>query len=143
MIHVMDCSHPHWERQNQVVLGILKELKADEKPLITALNKVDLRPKLLESSRLHREFPEGVLISALRKTGLEELLEKVERKLSENRKTVELLIPQKDGAMLASIRRKGKIIRERYEPSAVRLKVELEEEMVKRTEKYRLSPEGG
>ena len=45
---------------------------------------------------------------------------------------MELLIPQSDGAMLASIRRKGKIIREKYESSGVRLEAELGEEMAKR-----------
>lgn len=138
LIHVLDCSHSHWEVQNQVVLEILRELGAGEKPLVTALNKIDLRPDQSERRRLQREFPEGILISALKKTGLEELLEKVEKRLSENRKTVELLIPQSDGAMLASIRRKGKIIREKYESSRVRLQAELGEEMIKRTERYQL-----
>ena len=141
LIHVLDCSHSHWEAQNQAVLEILRELGAGEKPLVTALNKIDLRPDQSERRRLQRDLPEAVLISALKKTGLEELLEKVEKRLSEHRKTVELLIPQSDGAMLASIRRKGKIIREKYEPSGVHLEAELGEEMVKRTERYQLTSE--
>lgn len=139
LIHVLDCSHPRWERQNQTVLEILRELGTTEKPMVTALNKIDLLHNLSERRRIQRELPEAVLISALRKTGLEELSEKVEKRLSENRKTVQLLIPQRDGAMLASIRRKGKIIGEKYERSGVYLKAELGEEMIKRTEKYRLS----
>ncbi len=138
LVIVLDASHPKWPEQSRVVFQVLRQLQALDKPLVIALNKTDLLHNRFESRRLQREFPEGVLVSALKKEGLEELMERLEQSLPGKRETVKLLIPQKEGTALASIRREGKIFREEYRNSKVYLEVELSKETLRRWRKYQL-----
>src|SRR5262249_31324196 len=41
LLHVLDITHPNAEQQTQTVLDTLKELDADNRPILTVLNKVD------------------------------------------------------------------------------------------------------
>lgn len=45
LIHVVDISHPQFEEHIQVVLNTLRELKADDKPILTVFNKMDIFKK--------------------------------------------------------------------------------------------------
>jgi GTP-binding protein HflX len=42
LLHVVDVTHPNAAEQVQTVMSVLEELGADDKPVVTALNKVDL-----------------------------------------------------------------------------------------------------
>ena len=41
LLHVVDVTHPNAPEQMQTVMDVLEELGADDKPVVTALNKVD------------------------------------------------------------------------------------------------------
>ena len=41
LLHVVDITHPNAAEQMQTVMGVLEDLGADDKPVVTALNKVD------------------------------------------------------------------------------------------------------
>ncbi|MFT4036565.1 MAG: GTPase HflX [Thermomicrobiales bacterium] len=41
LLHVVDVTHPNAAEQMQTVMSVLEDLGADDKPVITALNKVD------------------------------------------------------------------------------------------------------
>lgn len=45
LLHVVDISHPAFEDQMNVVNELLKEIKADDKPIIVVFNKMDLYEK--------------------------------------------------------------------------------------------------
>lgn len=81
LINVLDANHPMREEQNKVVLDVLSEIGAGEIPVITVLNKIDLVLGAAERRQIQNEFPDGILISALKKTGLNELMEKIEATL--------------------------------------------------------------
>ena len=81
ILHVVDVSDEGWLDYINTVNGILKELNANEKPIIYALNKAD---KIVESNEEmyhlpHPAFVEGnaVMISAEKKWGIDKLLEKI------------------------------------------------------------------
>ncbi len=46
LMHVVDVTHPNAAEQMQTVMSVLEDLGADDKPVVTALNKVD---KLLDA----------------------------------------------------------------------------------------------
>lgn len=77
LIHVMDVSSPHAPEFKTAVEKVLKEIGAEGKPTVLALNKADL---LSEEDRLRvmERWPEGVLISAREKQGIQSLLTKIE-----------------------------------------------------------------
>lgn len=67
LLHVVDISHPAFEDQMKVVNELLKEIKADDKPMIVVFNKMDLYEK-----KMFDEF----LPVAVRREMLEHLEEK-------------------------------------------------------------------
>ena len=54
LLHVVDVTHPNAPEQMQTVMDVLEELGADDKPVVTALNKVDrLTPNGSGEQSLH------------------------------------------------------------------------------------------
>lgn len=78
LLHVVDGSMPlHWvEEQNEVVLNLLKELNVISKPIVTAINKIDL---LGEDTihRLCRKIPDSISISAKNGDGIDDLVKMI------------------------------------------------------------------
>jgi GTP-binding protein HflX len=95
LMHVVDVTHPNAPEQMQTVIEVLEELGADDKPVVTALNKVDrLRPNGSGEPSLDdllaRLGPAADLavnpvpISARDGTGFDQLLAQVEIALEED-----------------------------------------------------------
>ena len=77
LIHVLDISNPRAAEQKKIVEEVLREIQADKKPRVLALNKADLLTNE-ECAKLQEIFSEGILISAKEKSGLNGLLAKLE-----------------------------------------------------------------
>ena len=76
LIHVIDGSSENVEEHYRTTLDVLKELGADEKRIISAINKTDIiSPERLQE--LKNIFPEAVLISVQKRHGFEGLLDKI------------------------------------------------------------------
>lgn len=76
LIHVLDAASPQREEFKSSVEKVLREIKAETKPVILALNKADLLSDE-QKTRLTTLLPEGVLVSAKEKQGLQGLLAKI------------------------------------------------------------------
>ena len=92
ILHVADASARDVEDQVAAVREVLVEIGAGEIPEMLALNKADQLSEV-ERARVSRMFPDGVLVSALRGDGLEELAHRVESALPAPPIEVELMIP--------------------------------------------------
>jgi len=79
LLHVADASAPDLERRIEAVRGVLDEIGLRDTPEILVLNQVDRLPEH-EVQALAARY-DGVPVSALRRTGLRELLDRVEREL--------------------------------------------------------------
>ncbi|MEX2245951.1 MAG: GTPase HflX [Dehalococcoidia bacterium] len=89
LVHVVDITHPDAARQSQTVEDTLRELGLEEKPRVTALNKVDQVPgpdgrpvaSLDDLAPLRPELaanlPDAVLVSAAKGWGLDDLRRKL------------------------------------------------------------------
>ena len=94
MLHVLDISHRNVLEQASVVEGILKQLELEDKPVINVLNKVDLLSQEPEGTNTYgnthqtpADFPiDGVPISAMNGTGLNDLLERIDQVLAQTSK---------------------------------------------------------
>jgi GTP-binding protein HflX len=94
LLHVVDITHADAARQSQTVDDTLAELGLADKPLVSALNKVDRLCRrdgtpvrgmedLLEFDlSLAQNRPDAVLISAERRWGLDDLLARIEGTLA-------------------------------------------------------------
>lgn len=75
LIHVIDISNPNHKEQIETVNQVLKEIRADEIPVINVYNKCDKLNKPIELP------PDTVLISAKNNSGIELLKQKIIDKL--------------------------------------------------------------
>ena len=93
LVHVLDITHPEAAQQFESVLATLRDLGLEDKPQVVALNKVDgLAPDEAAldevAAALHYRYPDAVLVSALEKWGLEDLLGRIEAALEETPDTL-------------------------------------------------------
>lgn len=92
ILHIIDASANDINRLMDSVNSILKELKLFEKPMLLAFNKIDKLPaQTLES--LMVQYPQAVFISALNKTNLDSLKEKLYQALFGNMAEVIIKLP--------------------------------------------------
>ncbi len=92
LIHVLDVTNPDVAHHRATTLGVLAELGADRKAIVTVFNKIDLaEPALLESARLHH--PGAVFLSAKTGAGLDALIDHCTALIARELGATELLVP--------------------------------------------------
>lgn len=136
LLHVVDVSHPMAEEQAETTFEVLKELNASEKPIITLLNKIEVCQNLNVVNRLRLKYPKTTTISALRKTGFDDLLELMTKEIEFMRRTVHLRIPQQDYGKVAEVIRQGQILTQDYEENDILLKVSIPASLAGKLSKY-------
>ncbi len=117
LLHIVDITHHDCVAQAETVIDTLTDLGAGTKQMIIALNKSDQLPKAeppADGEHIPRFaapglLSEGYAISALRKTGLDELLREIEAMLYERLVPISVRLPYKAGDMMALFRREGAV----------------------------------
>jgi GTPase len=125
LLHLIDVSHPMAEAQAEATYEVLKELKALDHPIITVLNKIDACQNLSILHRLRIKYPKTVQISALNKTGLDELVEMMLQEISLLRKKVKLRIPQSHYVLVSQLMREAHVVTSEYDANDILLEVEI------------------
>ncbi len=78
LLHVVDLSHPQWERQIEAVDRLLNQMPLATGPRQLVFNKIDcLDPDWIEDVKL--VYPEAIFISAQQGTGLTDLKQQLQR----------------------------------------------------------------
>ena len=85
---VVDASGEHTLQHKRVVDEVLKELGAEARPKLLALNKIDLLSPV-EQTRIQDVFPEAILISAIQKQGIQELIARIRQAPGTNESVIE------------------------------------------------------
>jgi GTP-binding protein HflX len=117
ILQVLDASSPAVEDQAETVEEILAELDAADKPRVVALNKVDLlgpASRRRAISGLAARYPNAVAISAVNRTGLNELLAAVDQATRVDVVELELMVPYGREGVLAELRKVGRVERTEY-----------------------------
>ena len=105
LLHVVDITHPQVEAQIAAVQSILAELGVADKPTLQVWNKIDVvLPQTIRSF-----LPGALQVSALKGTGIGELLCAVEGVLRKTLVYVDLLIPYSEGALRSRIFSQGSV----------------------------------
>lgn len=114
LLEVVDVSHENAIEQSETVSEVLHDLEADEKPRVTALNKIDLLddPSEVDTSL----YPNAVTVSALRKIGLDALLEKIAQVLAAYMEEVQVTIPYDKSDLVELFHRRGHVDHEEHRP---------------------------
>ena len=114
LLHVVDITHPNAQAQAQAVLGTLEELQAGEIPIVTALNKIDLRPDPAFLLDQVDEFERAVAVSALTGSGTEALLNAIEFELYQGMAEIEVRVPYSQARLAGLMREHGQLLEERH-----------------------------
>ncbi|HUJ44687.1 MAG TPA: GTPase HflX [Opitutaceae bacterium] len=92
LIHVLDVTNPNVARHHVTTLGVLAELGADRKTILTVFNKIDIAdPVTLES--VHLRAPDAFYLSAKTGAGLDALREHCASLIAREFGATELLVP--------------------------------------------------
>ncbi len=148
LLHVVDITHPHATEQFSAVEETLEEIGAGDKPTVIALNKADNLSlhKNIYNGDIDRdevvgqwleEFPDAVVISARQRTGLHELLERVERVLGAEQVDLRARIPYNATELVNLFHRKGIVEAEEYSESGTLIKGKLPRALVPQFDAYR------
>ena len=136
ILHVSDASSRLSAEQDAQVEIVLKELEAEKKPRLRVMNKVDLLDEEVAQNLIadgSRENLRTVYVSAIEGTGLNNLLERIDKMIEEDQVSrVRLRVPQKEGKTLALLEARARIHSREYNDGAVELEVEAPESVVRR-----------
>lgn len=120
IVHVIDASDAQAELHRKVVYDTLTDLGISDKPVITVWNKADLT----DEGAIFRDFQADASVKLSAKTGegLGDFYEELARMLRETRVSIDTVIPYKDTAIAAEIRKAGQLISEEYEEDGIHVK---------------------
>lgn len=141
LVHVVDISHSNADEQVAAVEEVLEELGAGDKPMVTALNKADLLDRSdpevqARVAQALAAYPNAVLLSALRREGVDDLLEAVAGRLRQSMVPVRLLIPYSQGELVSRFHEYGHVDKEEYTENGTRMLGRLPVKMAGRFRRY-------
>ena len=110
LLHILDISNPKAKEHRDAVYEVLKELDADKKPIVTALNKVDLVEDSFVTNKFQRVIGDSVAVSAKNGTALKELIGLIARRIPVLTKKIEILIPYAKMSLLSQIYEQGEVL---------------------------------
>jgi GTP-binding protein HflX len=129
ILHVRDVSHDETEAQSHDVNLVLEELGIHEdrrSQIIEVWNKADLLDPLALATReaQAQRRDDCVLVSSLDGQGIDELLEKVEKRLAKKSTVYEIMIDAADGKGMAWLHQRGEVLaRKAYADGRTKLSV--------------------
>ena len=137
LLHLVDASNPAAEIQAEATFDVLKELGAENKPIITVLNKIDKCSNRLIINKLRIKFPKTVEISALKLEGFSRLTELMEEEIALLRVVVKLRVPQSHYALVSEMMREGRVISCEYSENDILLEVEIPRQLEQKVAPFR------
>lgn len=123
IIIVLDMSSKQLSDNLDTINGVLKDMRADNIPVIHVLNKVDLISNLDIINRLQSSFPDSITISAQHHLMLLELKEKIVDQMEKNYQTIELEFSYEDGKVIANAQKGVEVLERVYDDDGVKLKI--------------------
>ncbi|MEG2875383.1 MAG: GTPase HflX [Hydrogenoanaerobacterium sp.] len=132
LLNVCDVSSPEVQEQIEVTEALMAELGAKGTPTITVLNKCDM----VEHFEPVSNIGNNVVISAKTGYGLHELLQKISELLEPSQLRLTLIIPYEKTAIIAEIRKEGKIFAEEYVAEGTKLEALVDKKILHMVEDF-------
>lgn len=117
ILHVVDVSNPHADEQILVVYDTLRSLGVNDKPIVTAMNKIDKVDDIPIIKDLSADIV--VSISAKKEIGFDHLSDALTEIINKTRKYIEQLIPYTDAGIISRIHKSGTILEEDYREDGI------------------------
>ncbi len=108
LLHIVDLASPNMERQVEVIEGMIKEFKWEDKKIIHIFNKFDIAPP--DRQFKVKQFPR-VFVSALTGHGFEQLKRTMSDAINEMQTEVEMYFSRQNEYKIYDLSREAKITR--------------------------------
>lgn len=131
LVHVVDYSNPNYKQHIEVTKETLKELGADNIPIIYAYNKTDL-----VEGEITKDEKDCIYISAKNKVGIDKLVNEICKRAVPQHVSCELLIPYKKGNLLSYFKDNANIKSIKYYSNGVLISMECKESDYKRYKQF-------
>jgi GTP-binding protein HflX len=123
LLHVVDASDAHPDRQIESVRAVLAEIGASAVPEVVVANKTDIADPVAVArlAELHGAVP----ASATTGNGIPDVLEAIVASLEERMTELELVIPYERGEIVAAIHRSGEVVEQEHLAEGTRIHVRM------------------
>lgn len=125
LIQVIDAANPLVFKRNKAVFEVLKDLGAENKPIVTALNKIDLLDDRAWLSRLESDFPNSVPISATEKLNLGVLLNRIQDNFASSMVEADIMVPHSRIGLIDLLYKEGKVKDIKYRQEGIKVKLSI------------------
>ncbi len=124
LIHVLDVTAPNVAAHHATTLGVLRELGADEKRMLTVFNKLDAADEA-QILRARALAPDGIFLSARSGEGLSALVDQCLELIADAFGQLTVLIPHTRYDLIARAHQIGHVQHEEQRDEGVFLKVRI------------------
>ena len=136
LLHVIDASNPERQRHMEAVRTVLTEVGAEQVPSLEVFNKCD-RLSADERARIAALHPGALCVSALKRTGRDELIAAIEGRLALDTMRVDLQFDsddEVDRARIAQLYRVGRILSHVATDGRVSIEAEIPRRLLSRVQ---------
>lgn len=128
ILHVVDASNPQKEKQMEAVYETLKQLGANESPVITAFNKMDR----LSGEEVLKDPNAEALVRISGKTGegIDQMLHTIEEILNKQKLYLEKLYSYNEAGKIQIIRSFGQLLKEEYREEGIYVEAYIPKEIL-------------
>lgn len=126
LLHVLDASHPAVLEHLKASRAVLEELKANERPTLYILNKMDLVTDELALAQLRNEAQPHVLTSTLTGQGLPELRAWLDEFVARDMSVYHVRIPASRYDLISFLHREATIKAEAFDDADVLMTIQIE-----------------
>ncbi len=130
LLHVIDISHPKVTECVTAVKGVLKSLGIEDKPVINVLNKKDRIGDNILLMSIEKQFEAPVAISALKKEGLVDLIDRISGELSQLTAKIKITLPHRDMRKYSIIREYGQILKEEFKKDSIYIEAKIPRRLI-------------
>jgi GTP-binding protein HflX len=131
LVHVVDYSTPNYKQHIEVTKNTLKELGADNIPIIYVYNKTDL-----VEGEITKDEKDCIYISAKNKAGIDELVNEICRRAFPENVCCQLLIPYDKGNILSYFKDNANIKTTEYNSDGALISMECKESDYERYKQF-------
>ena len=123
LLHVVDISHPDYREQLRIAEELIRELGADDLPVILVFNKIDQIRDTDTLDTARRLYPQAVFVSCLKGLGMDDLRAAIVKQYEANLLPYRVELPYPQNDLIQKIRQHALILNEDYRKSSVLLEL--------------------
>ncbi|HWL16844.1 MAG TPA: GTPase HflX [Opitutus sp.] len=121
LIHVLDVANPNFEKHHATTLGVLAELGAADKQILTVFNKTDIADPALRQRARHLA-PDAIFVSARTREGMDLLETRCLELIADAFGSTELVVPHERYDVIARLHEFGEVQASEEFDGGVRIK---------------------